>query len=213
VPVPLATSHRFSGIDAGGSHSCGVAQSGAAYCWGSNHAGQLGNGTVDATAVPVAVGGGVRFTMVSSGRSHTCGVAEGGSGYCWGSNQYGELATTGTDFPGRPGSVYPALVHGQSQFKQISAGDGYSCGVAQKGSAHCWGAGEHGQLGNGGTRDWATPQWVNDGFTSVSAGLAKHTCGVSSSAEALCWGTGRTGQLGRPTTIITAVPVKVAGPR
>jgi alpha-tubulin suppressor-like RCC1 family protein len=190
-----------------------VSQGGAAYCWGANQAGQLGDGTIEGAAVPVAVGGGVRFSSLSGGRTHTCGVAAGGGAYCWGSNQYGELAITSIDFPGMPGSTLPVAVHGPGQFRLVTAGDGYSCGVAQDGSAHCWGRGEYGQLGNGTTRDWAAAQWVENGFVNVSAGVGKHTCGVQTSGEALCWGTGRNGELGRPSTIISAVPVKVVGSR
>jgi alpha-tubulin suppressor-like RCC1 family protein len=42
----------FSEIDVGGEHACGR-EGTAIYCWGANGSGQLGNGTTNASAVPV----------------------------------------------------------------------------------------------------------------------------------------------------------------
>jgi hypothetical protein len=82
----------FASVSAGGSHTCGVTTDAAAYCWGSNDHGQLGDGTMSdrqATAVPVT--GGFSFASVSAGGDHTCGVTANGAGYCWGTNGHGQL--------------------------------------------------------------------------------------------------------------------------
>ena len=51
-------------VVAGASHSCALAKSGAAYCWGANSAGQMGNGRVDGVyGTPVRVAGGMVFTV------------------------------------------------------------------------------------------------------------------------------------------------------
>jgi alpha-tubulin suppressor-like RCC1 family protein len=47
----------FSSIAAGDVHSCGVAISGVAYCWGENYIGQLGNGTTNDSRTPVRIAG------------------------------------------------------------------------------------------------------------------------------------------------------------
>ena len=86
VPVTLLS------LAAGGEHTCGLTAAGAAYCWGSNSNGQLGNGTIGgANAVAVPVSGGLTFVVLSAGGSHTCGVTPDGSIYCWGSNSSGQL--------------------------------------------------------------------------------------------------------------------------
>ncbi len=48
-PVPVAGGQLFSSVRAGNRHTCAVATSGDAYCWGDNTSGQLGRDTVTDT--------------------------------------------------------------------------------------------------------------------------------------------------------------------
>ena len=92
---------RFSAVDAGWRyHTCGLTTSGAAYCWGFNVWGQLGNGSTENTAVPAAVSGGLTFAGLSAGGTNSCGVTSPGFVYCWG------------DHLGKASAV-PARVDGQ----------------------------------------------------------------------------------------------------
>ena len=98
-------------------------------------------------------------------------------------------------------------------FMMISAGFQHSCGIAPDGTAFCWGRGNSGQLGNGGTGSSDTPVAVATGskFTWISAG-GDHSCGITTSGAALCWGSNIDGQLGNGSSgSISAVPVAVAG--
>jgi alpha-tubulin suppressor-like RCC1 family protein len=45
VPTGVAGGLTFSSVTAGGLHTCALATTGVAYCWGFNSWGQLGNGT------------------------------------------------------------------------------------------------------------------------------------------------------------------------
>lgn len=56
TPVAVSGGLTFTIISAGRFHSCGVVTGGAAYCWGNNFAGMLGDGTnVARSLVPVPV--------------------------------------------------------------------------------------------------------------------------------------------------------------
>jgi alpha-tubulin suppressor-like RCC1 family protein len=86
VPVTLVS------LAAGGAHTCGLTGAGAAYCWGSNSNGQLGNGTIGGMNIAAApVSGGITFVSLSAGGAHTCGVTPNGAIYCWGGNASGQL--------------------------------------------------------------------------------------------------------------------------
>src|SRR6266550_1619595 len=50
---------EFTSVSAGNDHTCGVTGSGAAYCWGYNLDGELGNGRNTISRVPVAGFGGL----------------------------------------------------------------------------------------------------------------------------------------------------------
>ena len=92
-PVAVAGGLKFIALQAGGSHTCGIAADSSAYCWGANDKGQLGDSTTTDRTTPAAVTGGLKFTRLSAGRQHTCGVATDDRAYCWGSGGSGELGT------------------------------------------------------------------------------------------------------------------------
>jgi len=105
VPVPVAGQLNFKSVSAAiGGHACGITTNGAAYCWGWNSDGQLGNGSKKDSSVPVAVAGGLIFESISAGHFHTCGVTTDGSTYCWGGegmNGAGTGTKTGSTIPVR----------------------------------------------------------------------------------------------------------------
>jgi len=81
----------------------------------------------------------------------------------------------------------------------ISVGAEYACLAQHIGGAKCWGAGNQGKLGNGGTGNQNTPVSVNNlgsiHIEEIEAG-AYGTCARTNQGEVYCWGGGYYGQLG-----------------
>ncbi len=204
--VAVSSGLVFVQLSAGRSHTCGIANSSLAYCWGYNFFGQLGLfGSYTDQYIPIAVSGGLSFTQLTSGDIHTCAIAAGGSAYCWGDNANGQLG-----YPiGRTYSPVPVV--GGLTFTQISAGYTHTCGVTSGGSAYCWGNNGWGQLGNGTTTQADSPVGVSGGiaFIQVTAGDT-HTCGLTSGGAVYCWGENDKGQLGDGTTTNRLAPVRVS---
>ena len=112
VPVPVATSLRWTSITGGVGRTCGLTPGGEAYCWGFNSDGQLGNGSTANSFIPVAVSGGLSFIALAAGGRHACGRTTSGEVYCWGLNGSGQLGdgtTTSSTVPvaviGLPGAT------------------------------------------------------------------------------------------------------------
>jgi alpha-tubulin suppressor-like RCC1 family protein len=213
----------FQSISGGGSHNCALVTSGAAYCWGWNQNGELGNGSNNGpqqceesgayplfcSSIPIPVTGGLTFAAVSAGSSYTCGVTTDGRAFCWGYNTYGQLGNGATT-----NSATPVAVSGGLVFAAVSAGYGfYTCGITTTGAAYCWGGNDGtGALGNGTTTSSTTPVAVSGGltFAAVSAG-SSHTCGLTRNGAIYCWGYNGDGELGNGTTTNSTTPVPVSG--
>jgi alpha-tubulin suppressor-like RCC1 family protein len=209
-----ATNLVFASVSVGYSHTCGVTTAAAAYCWGDNFTGALGDGTTVSSTTPVPVAGGLTFATVSAAAFHTCGVTTSGSAYCWGvggllGDSLGSLSNT------------PLPVAGGLTFESVSAGYVHTCGVTTAGAAYCWGEGYHGELGDGTTNGSATavPVAGRLTFAAVSAG-GSHTCGVTTTGVAYCWGMNTMGELGTGSSeqcqnggshACSTMPVAVAG--
>lgn len=206
-------------VSAGGSHSCIVAASGAAYCSGYNYSGQLGNGGTSGTSTPTAVIGGHVFQSIATGVAHTCGVTTAGEAYCWGYNWYGQLGT-GTRSAGPPyGSATPLLVSGGHTWQAIAPGHQQTCGLTTDSEVYCWGYNGNGALGRGYV-SYLDPSDLVPGpvvggerFKSVRA-AAYHSCGVTEEGEGRCWGYNYYGQVGNGTATpnwAVPAPVPVSG--
>ena len=109
-PVRVQSTEQFIEVAAGREHSCALSTSGAAWCWGSDSNGKLGDGESDlgqcpsagqCAYTPVRVFSDVPFATLDVSTQRSCAVARTtGVLYCWGYYSYAD--ETGSAIPTAP---------------------------------------------------------------------------------------------------------------
>jgi len=197
-----------SDVVTGLSHSCAITTAGGLKCWGKNADGQLGDGGIVNSNVPVdVVGMSSGVTSVDLSEAHTCAV-QSGAVKCWGRNAYGQIGngvSSSTDILS-PYAI-PSLSSG---IGQVAVGYDHTCATSG-GSTYCWGRNMSGQLGDGTTTYYSVPNLVPglSGVTDMQA-EGDRTCTLISDSVK-CWGENGQGQVGDGTTVDKKVPTTVSG--
>jgi hypothetical protein len=201
------TVHSFEQFAGGELHTCAITVSGAAFCWGHNGTGALGDGTGIDRLAPVEVKNRPVYRVITAGFAHTCALAPTGQAYCWGMNRFGQLGD-GTKLD----RFEPTPVAGGITFDTLVAGYLHTCGIASSRATYCWGINEEGALGDNSTMERLVPSPVVGGHQfRALAGGGKHTCGIRTDGRVLCWGGNEYGQLGDGTNQSRLAPVEITG--
>lgn len=218
TPRPLDTALRFTAIQGGFAHTCGLASDGSVHCWGGPGYMTLDE---DQPHVPRLVAGNRAFSRVAADGWAACGLTDEGEAWCWGLNERLELGAESTaecQVQGEvfPCSVEPLRVGGGHTFTELSMTWHTVCALDETGAAWCWGDNEFGQRGSGAPdTQLAEPQPVLGGhrFTQLAAGR-RHTCGLAEDGTIYCWGLNETGQLGMGhVSMFEIEPQRILGPR
>ena len=209
----------FDSLAMGQDHTCGLTSAGAAWCWGKNDHGQLGDGTTTDRSAPVEVQGAHTFVQIASGWNHTCGRTSTGEIWCWGYGSYGQMGDDHRDESATPvtvdgtpsltalsdrcglaaGSAWcwptsfniPAahLIDGATGFVSLSQ----ACGLRATGELLCWGSNYYGVFGNGTYNNTYTAAVAGGSgtlFKEVSLGNYGSACGIGLDGKTYCWGNG-----------------------
>lgn len=159
-------------LSLGSDHSCAlVGDQKQAWCWGQNNFGQLGNGTADASSLPVQVlkqtgvdGDGnpitaplIGATSLSLGSEHSCAlIGDQKEAWCWGNNNDGQLGNGGQVSRILAAQVMKDANHPFINIESISSGEHHTCATSDS-SIYCWGASGHtGGLASSGLGDGTT---------------------------------------------------------
>jgi alpha-tubulin suppressor-like RCC1 family protein len=214
-PAGADPAPAFVQLAVGGVTSCGVTGDGAAYCWGSDLAGQLGNGpTITGSQPlpsPVDAPAGVRWASLSTSSfaadnvAFTCGVTTEGAGYCWGSDTSGKLGN-GSVLTESQVSPSPVATPSGVTWDLISVGSHHACGLTTGRAIYCWG-GIQGAFTD-------VPELLAGGpWTALSSG-SNYACAVSQAGGAFCWGNENFGQFGDGLPILegSSSPTPVTTP-
>jgi alpha-tubulin suppressor-like RCC1 family protein len=187
--APLA---GVTAIAAGGDRSCALTADGVR-CWGDGVVEAVEPEGFRGVATKLAVGGGP-----GEGSFACAAFAEPKTVRCVGSDERGQSAA-------HQPILTAATVVG------ITAGSKHACVVLDNGDVQCWGANDHGQLGDGTHNDARIPALVHmPPAVEVRAG-AIYTCARLRNNTVACWGDNRAHQLVNGTSEPSSTPAPVPG--
>jgi alpha-tubulin suppressor-like RCC1 family protein len=216
--IDLGQGYNVMTTAVGDGHACAVLSDNTVKCWGANGRGQLGLGdTSDRGGAPGEMGSALpNVTLAGSdalalGAEHSCARLLTGSVKCWGANESGQLGLgDAADRGGAPTDMQslPTVDFGAGlTASAIAAGRAHSCALLNGGTVKCWGANDHGQLGQGDTNNRGdAPGEMGAALLPIDLGAGRtatalsargdHTCALLDNSRIRCWGRNTWGQLG-----------------
>lgn len=217
APVPVVVQGvTFSSVATSHLLTCALSTQGAAYCWGRNSFGQVGNAKSDQFAgvlsPTVVTGLGSGVVRIVTGTSHACALKSDGSVWCWGLDETGQIGnpTSPDSCPWTPSPYRCAKTPqkvaalGSLQAIEIAAGENHTCARGSDRTLWCWGNGSWGQIGTGSTPAKTLPTQIgvlgNQAAVGVTGGSASHTCARTVDGHLYCWGMNFRSEIGATTS-------------
>jgi alpha-tubulin suppressor-like RCC1 family protein len=228
-PQMLVSRAPVTRLALGHSHSCAVHEDGSASCWGANWGGQLGDGTLQASATPVRVTVADDIVEMAARYGSTCARRRSGKVICWGDEgiHEGPRDRTVRRIENVEGAVQivndcardghdqvrcwtpvdgaPAAPSLEARHIATHMGDAFrirGCAVTPASTVVCW-------EGVEGKPD-VTPVPVAGVSNAVEVAVGfDFACARSRDMTVTCWGVNALGQLGRGfTTVQHGMPMR-----
>jgi hypothetical protein len=185
-PQLVATTERFTALWGAGEVSCGLTPAKRLFCWGSNQRGEngglFGNGSLEASPVPVLAGGGMSFDAFDLSSWTACGITPAGEAYCWGAGALGNGV-------GYAESALPVPIAAGGDWREIGTDIERGCVVSTAREVHCWAADQPAvKIGVAGASvlvPTAVP--IVPTLANLSMGWYNQ-CGMRAGYGAVCWG-------------------------
>ena len=205
---PSGLSSLVVAADGGWEHSLALLADGSVWAWGFNQYGQLGNGKLTDSLVPVRTVGLPKIKAIAAGLIHSLALSETGQVWGWGTNTYGQLGNSTTNLFGST----PVQTPGLNNIIKISAGQAHSLALDANGHIWAWGGNESGQVGNGTNVHQLTPFLLPapTNVVAIAAG-ALSSAAITSDGHIWTWGDNRDGQLGDGTKTNRNTPKEIPG--
>ena len=216
-----ATSHTLAAtasIAAGYHHTVALKEDGSVWTWGSNIAGQLGDGTTLGRTSPVQImtkGSGV--IKIAAGRFYSLALKEDGSVWAWGQNTWGQMGDGKESNRLSPVRVMPP---GSGVIK-IMAGRDFILAIKTDGSLWAWGFNDARQLGERLADEASSNLYAlrqpfrlmepGSGIIAVASGK-RNVIALKADGSVWGWGDNQWGQLGDGTEARRWPPVQVMAP-
>jgi alpha-tubulin suppressor-like RCC1 family protein len=132
-------------VSAGYNYALGIMQDGTLWGWGKNGGGQLGDGTINDSPIPIQISPDTDWKAVEASGEHSLALKTDGSLWAWGDNGGGQLGIGST-----VDKQVPTRVGTDTNWKSLSSGSSHTLALKQDGTLWAWGWNYYGQVGNGG---------------------------------------------------------------
>ena len=134
-------------LAAGLNHAVALARDGRVWTWGSNTAGQLGQGHLHPRTSAQAIAIDARIVAVGAGDTHSFAVDDRGRLWAWGANNKGQLGLRDDRRDGKSYETRPVRVRLDAPVEHVDGGMFYSAARTRHGEVYTWGWNGLGQLG------------------------------------------------------------------
>ena len=204
LPTLVSGLVNIVAVSVGTNFACALSNTGVVSCWGGNDVGQLTNASKqDSTTPQITSLTPSGISSLNASGKRVCVLAT--EVYCWGEFE-------SFIFPSETRNWIPTKVTGSSGASSVTLGGNFGC-LTFPNSVSCWGANEHGQLGNG-TREQSAQLVPVSNITSVKKLAAgdHFACTIDANGDSFCWGENSSGQLGVSTKVdqLTRIPTGAA---
>jgi alpha-tubulin suppressor-like RCC1 family protein len=210
-PIEVVGLEGVTAVSAGNGFTVALKSDGTVWTWGTNDAGQLGDGTTTNRSEPVQVAELRSVLAIASGSKHSLALKSDGTVWAWGSPNFGGIGDATTR-----GHVTPVQVQalaGSSLLSgvvRVAAGRGTSLALKSDGTLWAWGDNSTASFGDGTRTSRLTAiQLPPPPGSVVAMAVASHSLAVAADGSVWAAGANLRGELcdGSFSNRVTRVPV------